>query len=310
MKGFETSDTWDELIDTLKKCNYKYKEFLLSPKDLGIPNQRLRYFLIAKQDSLNFHGDIQFNNGDTLLMHEISSEDSCHHSHDLGFAAGCMDRMKDSDEATSKLGDSTTTGGSFHIINDSSYGNDIAPNDTDHCQEIDLVEEIQCSLQNQKDKSFIDMSDLLFGSRSIKDYLENLSDAEFEDYLVPEKILVRFGKVMDIVRDSDERTCCFTKAYGHYVEGTGSFLQTNPSVTKHWAFEHQEENEQTISRLRQLCLRYFTPREIANFHHFPHDFTFPSDVSRKQQYRLLGNSLNACVVAVLLRYLVHSQNMS
>jgi tRNA (cytosine38-C5)-methyltransferase len=26
---------------------------------------------------------------------------------------------------------------------------------------------------------------------------------------------------------SDRRSCCFTKAYTHFVEGTGSVLQTN-----------------------------------------------------------------------------------
>ena len=31
----------------------------------------------------------------------------------------------------------------------------------------------------------------------------------------------------DILVPSDRRSCCFTKAYAHYAEGTGSVLQTN-----------------------------------------------------------------------------------
>uniref|UniRef100_A0A8D0KQY7 tRNA aspartic acid methyltransferase 1 n=1 Tax=Strix occidentalis caurina TaxID=311401 RepID=A0A8D0KQY7_STROC len=40
--------TRNELLQTLETCGFKYQEFLLSPTCLGIPNSRLRYFLIAK----------------------------------------------------------------------------------------------------------------------------------------------------------------------------------------------------------------------------------------------------------------------
>ncbi|KAL0022632.1 hypothetical protein WJX77_012018 [Trebouxia sp. C0004] len=58
--------------------------------------------------------------------------------------------------------------------------------------------------------------------------------------------------------------------------------------------------------LQQLHLRYFTPREVANLHSFPSNFSFPSHVTVKQQYALLGNSLSVAVVADLLTYLLTS----
>lgn len=48
-------------------------------------------------------------------------------------------------------------------------------------------------------------------------------------------------------------------------------------------------------------LRYFTPREVANLMSFPKDFGFPDSVTKKQRYKLLGNSLNVKVVAYLIR---------
>jgi hypothetical protein len=47
-------------------------------------------------------------------------------------------------------------------------------------------------------------------------------------------------------------------------------------------------------------------REVANLHSFPPApaFTFPASVTRRQRYRLLGNSLSVEVVADLLRYLL------
>ncbi|KAH6926266.1 hypothetical protein HPB50_016053 [Hyalomma asiaticum] len=43
-------------------------------------------------------------------------------------------------------------------------------------------------------------------------------------YLLPDKILSRFSLLLDIVQPASTNTCCFTKGYGHYVEGTGSVL--------------------------------------------------------------------------------------
>jgi len=54
VKGFETSDTREHFVCTLKACGYSYQEFLLSPTQLGIPNSRLRYYLLAKKKPLQF----------------------------------------------------------------------------------------------------------------------------------------------------------------------------------------------------------------------------------------------------------------
>ncbi|XP_071850887.1 tRNA (cytosine(38)-C(5))-methyltransferase-like isoform X2 [Apostichopus japonicus] len=282
VKGFESSDTRNELIDVLKKCNFSYKEFLLSPTDLGVPNQRLRYFLLAKHQPLIFKETTLTNEEKTLLNHQILSENVCCHSNqdknNLQEVESTPGRTDTSDiDATSEPeADIQNTSESMSMSN----------------------------LESQRDIGIKTEDKISPKERNIKEYLEALSQESFEDFDVPDKTLLRFGRVMDIVREEDERTCCFTKAYGHYVEGTGSFLQRNNSLTKQWAFEDRLDSNVTLLRLQHLGLRYFTPREVANFHCFPKEFSFPSELSRKQQYRALGNSLNAHVVSVLLRYLV------
>ncbi|KAK4485845.1 hypothetical protein RD792_008492 [Penstemon davidsonii] len=111
-------------------------------------------------------------------------------------------------------------------------------------------------------------------------------------YLVPSSLVERWGSAMDIVFPESRRCCCFTKSYFRYVKGTGSLLATVPGKMK-----------DKTSSLLELRLRYFTPREVANLHSFPPDFQFPQDVSLRQSYALLGNSLSVGVVAPLLRYL-------
>ncbi|XP_035980700.1 LOW QUALITY PROTEIN: tRNA (cytosine(38)-C(5))-methyltransferase [Fundulus heteroclitus] len=48
VKGFESSSARDRLVQTLMDCGYTFQEFMISPTSVGIPNSRLRYFLIAK----------------------------------------------------------------------------------------------------------------------------------------------------------------------------------------------------------------------------------------------------------------------
>lgn len=49
--NFEISETRRRLVDALTTCKYHIQEFHLSPSQFGIPNSRMRYFLIASRIS-------------------------------------------------------------------------------------------------------------------------------------------------------------------------------------------------------------------------------------------------------------------
>lgn len=66
------------------------------------------------------------------------------------------------------------------------------------------------------------------------------------------------------------------------------------------------QSEEYNDILNKLELRYFTPREVSRLMAFPDSFNFPAEISRKQQYRLLGNSINVKVVSHLIKYLVEN----
>ncbi|XP_059641465.1 tRNA (cytosine(38)-C(5))-methyltransferase 2 isoform X2 [Cornus florida] len=114
-------------------------------------------------------------------------------------------------------------------------------------------------------------------------------------YIVPLSLIERWGSAMDIVYPDSKRCCCFTKSYYRYVKGTGSLLATVQDM--------QPKTEDKASSFEEQCLRFFTPREVANLHSFPEDFCFPKHISLRQRYALLGNSLSVAVVAPLLQYL-------
>uniref|UniRef100_T2MJN0 tRNA (Cytosine(38)-C(5))-methyltransferase n=1 Tax=Hydra vulgaris TaxID=6087 RepID=T2MJN0_HYDVU len=55
VKGFEVSDSCEDFLMILNSKGYYTQSFLLSPIDFGIPNSRLRYYLIARyQKKFNF----------------------------------------------------------------------------------------------------------------------------------------------------------------------------------------------------------------------------------------------------------------
>ena len=133
--------------------------------------------------------------------------------------------------------------------------------------------------------------------RPLKEYLQSEVNS---DLFLPQRICERYLPVMDIVSPDSTNSTCFTKSYGHYVEGTGSILKIASIDTK----ENDISNQKTSPAFH---LRYFSCREIANLMGFPEkSFTFPPTTTIKQRYRLLGNSLNVHVVSKLIKLLLDS----
>ncbi|NXF20532.1 TRDMT methyltransferase, partial [Rhodinocichla rosea] len=269
VKGFESSSARNELLQTLATCGFKYQEFLLSPTCLGIPNSRLRYFLIAKlhQEPFSFQAPGQVRLNFSLVVY--------------------VDKWR--------------------RMSDSNRKKNLDPNIGPDCSskkslpkgaflfKLETVEEMERK-HNQDNDSSIQM---------LKDFLEEENE-EMSRYFLPPKSLLRYALLLDIVKPTCRRSTCFTKGYGHYVEGTGSVLQTAVDVQLESVFKHIDElsEEEKLMKLSTLKLRYFTPREIANLHGFPLEFGFPEKVTVKQRYRLLGNSLNVHVVAKLISILL------
>ncbi|NXY60219.1 TRDMT methyltransferase, partial [Callaeas wilsoni] len=260
VKGFESSSARNELLQTLAACGFKYQEFLLSPTCLGIPNSRLRYFLIAKlhQEPFSFQAPGQVSL--FALLDSLSSEEK---NLDPNIGPDCSSKK-------------SLPKGAFLF-------------------KLETTEEMERK-HNQDNDSSIQM---------LKDFLEEENEAMSQYFLTP-KSLLRYAFLLDIVKPTCRRSTCFTKGYGHYVEGTGSVLQTAVDVQLESVFKHIDKlpEEEKLRKLSTLKLRYFTPREIANLHGFPLEFGFPEKVTVKQCYRLLGNSLNVHVVAKLISILL------
>ncbi|KAL9885681.1 tRNA (cytosine(38)-C(5))-methyltransferase isoform 2-T2 [Glossina fuscipes fuscipes] len=133
-------------------------------------------------------------------------------------------------------------------------------------------------------------------------------------FLVDQRTLDRRVLLMDIVTSNSTNTMCFTKAYAYYIEGTGSIFCPLKPEQMHQIFEklkhldngNSSKENQALERrelLQSLHLRYFTPREVARLMGFPETFNFPLEITNRQKYKLLGNSINVQLVSELIKVL-------
>lgn len=148
------------LVDKLIHCDYTFQEFLLTPLQLGIPNSRMRYYLLAKLKPLTFAKPVT---GTIIGYIPLSA----YMSTEFFDTRGITDEEKLVDESV----------------------NHVDP---------------------------------------LSQYLEH--DSHFEQYLVSDKVLAKNSHVFDVVKPNGHRSCCFTKGYYHYAQGTGSILQMNQDV--------------------------------------------------------------------------------
>lgn len=232
VQGFEISESRQMVVDTLRSAGFQCQEFLLNPLDLGIPNSRLRYYLLAKK----------------------SEEDWCFEKQD-------------------------------------SLINNFLP------------------LSPHLSIFGLSLNDL--NKKTISDYLEHLESEELEKLLVPDKALSKRAGVLDIVGRDSTRSCCFTKSYSQYLEGTGSVLRQAGDVDDVYkrAGIVREDPEQYLNILKELKLRFFSPREVSRLMGFPSELDFPDNITVKQRYKVLGNSLNVTVVGILIYVLLKKKDI-
>lgn len=135
----------------------------------------------------------------------------------------------------------------------------------------------------------------------------NESDEITAKYLLADDTLAKRVMVFDIKYGDSTNTMCFTKAYTHYAEGTGSIYCPENNDRLDAVIRVYEDatisDADKLEQLKTLRLRYFTPFEVARLMSFPKHFTFPADSSDRQRYRVLGNSINVAVVAKLIELL-------
>jgi tRNA (cytosine38-C5)-methyltransferase len=105
---------------------------------------------------------------------------------------------------------------------------------------------------------------------------------------------------------------CFTSSYGRYIRGTGSIVYDDLNFESTLVSPEERDFQEDWTENYDLSkLRYFSGTELARLFGFSDNFSFPSDCTTRQQWKLIGNSLNIKVTSRIVELglrLMNSKN--
>ena len=191
----------------------------------------------------------------------------------------------------------------------------IARNDH-HSNEFQVLTELSCSSES---------SGCVFKKHTISEFIDSESN---QLLIVPDSLLEKASSVvLDVVADRSKQSLCFTGNYGRWLKGAGSVLMLDPSSVSTWDNQSRPLLNLTADRMNELTgnIRYFSPFEISRLQGFKCDRHVPmtclthsrlvdfklddepdykealSDIPLRTAFKVLGNSLNPRIVAMILK---------
>ncbi|CAE7357053.1 TRDMT1 [Symbiodinium microadriaticum] len=155
-------------------------------------------------------------------------------------------------------------------------------------------------------------------SRPLAEYLEPDEDLDLETCGVPMRMLELLearSQRWEVVTPASTSSSTFTAGYTTACFEAHRF---GPLLAKDDAFPGDSDDSEEAwcrpvllpgGRVKRLVMpgepvRYFTPRELLQIAGFPCSFCFPSTITPRQRYKLIGDSVNVDVVAKLLHFLI------
>jgi len=328
---FEQSKSSEIWRKALSSRNYEIGHFHLTPTQVGLPNDRPRYYCVA---------------------------------------VGANNKMLvDSDKTCDSVMEENTCSTLLHLESVKNvHQNDdddvmLPPPAVQTCippLNVPDSDSVQEHLNLPSISTFLD-TDLGRHGRFLFDENKQVNQSKLSSLRIPDKILSSDTCwCFDIVTSDDRRSACFTSSYGKFVKGTGSVLYTGGCGDESKSLGQDEKlkvvkDDDATSRFKLVPpeqrrfdsewtkglnleenLRYFSGTEVARLMGFSVDeansdavqaesgsstgnfplstgrcaskitpmnnsgvktFEFPSSCTLKQQWKLLGNSLNVRVAA-------------
>lgn len=243
VQNFERSDSCAKLLEALAARDFHWRCFLVSPTQFGFPNSRQRFYLVAKRRNKAFTHvpDPELPSGDVL------PDVPCipiSHVPCPAASFGCQGPggTISVDAATDNPGLTTRTS----VPSDStelcgSCGREVPPGIS-----WESHDGVNCA------------SRCFWRKRRIGDFIEYPA-TDVSLWEIPEETLKKeSARCFDTVSDGCQHSLCFTKAYGRYVDGTGSVYKMSRRKAK-----KTKDGEDFTMREFFGVLRYFSPSEVA-----------------------------------------------
>eukprot|EP00929_Paragymnodinium_shiwhaense_P006971 TRINITY_DN110922_c0_g1_i1.p1 TRINITY_DN110922_c0_g1~~TRINITY_DN110922_c0_g1_i1.p1 ORF type:complete len:547 (-),score=128.55 TRINITY_DN110922_c0_g1_i1:69-1709(-) len=266
VQNFERSESCQRLLEVLKLRGYSWRGFLLSPRQFGFPNARRRFYLVAKLPGWPFDhvpevGCDAAPAADvvcppwTELPCRTCCTSSCNAEADLWPA-----RASASSAACSSAEASVTAAQATVFCK--ACERDVPAEDED--SPADEQPDEDRSLRQHRRGAMC-----RYDTAPLEDFLDapcpssasgasGASQAGSRNWLVPEATMRKeAARCFDVVRGGCRHSLCFTKAYGRFIDGTGSVYFMPERLA-----EPELEEAYTMKDFYGR-LRYFSPEEVA-----------------------------------------------
>jgi len=275
VKNFEISKTRQHLVSQLDGYGYAFEEFLLCPTQLGLVNQRVRYYLIGKRvreqtpQNISEIKDMPLHLN-TQVPHQVLRTSSIN-GNDLNRP------LIDYNLAYSKerLSQISNRGFQINMVDLYDINSILLTSEEEEIHKKDFIYINDKQLTKIKGYRY----DLIFKSDPPKDPLKTVYS-------------------------------CITKSYGQpqFLRGTGPLvLLLNEELSRN-RVTYQElynridfEQPETMTNMGKI--RFLHPIEVARLMTFVPWLYCPKTLSIKQQYKLMGNSINVITVSNMLYHL-------
>ena len=266
-QGFECSETRRRLVGILTSCEYSLEEFLLDPRQLGVPNSRLRYYMIATRQTDAAPSTAAAESVDALVWGTGADENAALLKREppvVSGGAGARRKLREflePEPEPEQVGPASADAGAVSGNGGGSSGG--------NC----LSEKVLLQSGGCVDIVLRDSAHTTCFTKAYSQYAKGTGSVLASACDGPDDASAMLGWTPE-----QYALYCAKNVYGDgHAAGSGSL----------------EIPRDDVDKLRALRLRYFSPREVANLMGFPAApvFEFPDRITTKQCYKLLGNSV-------------------
>ena len=264
VQGFECSETRRRLTGILASCDYILEEFLLDPRQLGVPNSRLRYYMIATRQTdappsstaAEAVAGLVTGDGTEEKIPALLQREPPSHSGG-GSSSSVQRKLREFLEPEAEQRDPASA--------------DVTPVVEGYGVGNMLSEKVLLQSGGCVDIVLRDSAHTTCFTKAYSQYAKGTGSVLASACDGPDDANKLLGWTQD-----EYALYCAKDVYGDgHAAGSGSI----------------EVPRDNMEKLRALGLRYFSPREVANLMGFPPAFQFPESITTKQRYKLLGNSV-------------------
>jgi len=301
VKGLVGSPVLEDWKQVLVQCGYGYfKQFLLSPLQFGYPNSRTRYYMIAILTN-DTNGEAKRTDEYNRVHYTIKSELFNNNNSSVVYLP---DQVNEYEEYTLK-NCSTTPSETQEPQQEQQEQqaanklNDSAEDDDEEQQEDEETQAKQQNLTLQMLKNP--------NLKPISQFIQSTTQQDKTKLWLSDQVLLKPWFCTDcvhIVIPQELLTCCFTSSYMKVKHrSAGSFLLDDQSTNEDVVQQKVKLTKDNIDQYKGK-IRLFSPKEISMMMGFPREFNFPSSLSARACYKLIGNSINVTVVSHVIAHVL------